>query len=211
MSSEIEGEGQGLSLCPDNHLLEGVHVGLVGGVGERVEDFLAGLGLEVTEVLEALSADAPCELHVFFHDGDSIGVNRAEVGVLEETGQVALCSFLEGEKGVGLEAELSIDAVADGSDEPLERSLGEEEFGGLLVLLDLAEGDSTGAEPELFLHAALCRRGLLDNGLALASRSRRSLATLGIGSDVLLAFGGLSELGFLSGDLLSSNLYPWHL
>ena len=184
---------------------------LVRGIGERVEDLLTGLGLQVAVVLEALSTDAPRELHVLLHDGDSIGVNRAEISILEESGQVTLSSFLEGEKGVGLEAELTINAVADGSDEPLEGGLGEKELSGLLILLDLTESDSTGSESELLLHATLGRRGLLDNGLGLASSGGGSLATLGVGSDVLLAFGSLGELGFLSSDFLSSNLYSGHL
>jgi hypothetical protein len=200
----------GRSLGSDYHLLEGLHVGLVGGIGERVEDLLTGLGLEVTEVLEAFPADAPSELHVFLHDGDSVGVNRAEIGILEESGQVTLSSFLKGEKGVGLEAQLTIDAVADGSHEPLEGGLGEKELSGLLILLDLTESDSTGSESELLLHATLGRRSLLDDGLGLASSGGDSLATLGIGSDVLLAFGSLGELGFLSSDFLSSNLYSGH-
>ena len=199
------------SLGSDNHLLEGVHVSLVRGIGERVEDLLTGLGLEVAEVLEALPADAPRELHVLLHDGDSVGVNRAEIGVLEESGQVTLGGFLEGEESVGLEAELTINAVADGSHEPLEGGLGEKELSGLLILLDLTESDSTGSESELLLHATLGRRGLLDNGLGLASSGGGSLATLGVGSDVLLAFGSLGELGFLSSDFLSSNLYSGHL
>ena len=186
---------------------------LVGGIGKRVEDLLAGLGLQVTEVLEAFSADAPSELHVFLHDGDSVGGNSAEIGILEQSSQVALGGFLKSEQGVSLEAQLTIDSVADGADESLEGCLGEEHLSGLLVLLDLAEGDSAGPELVLPLHAALGRRGLLDDGLALAGSSGVSLATLGIGGDSLLALGGLGELSgsSLSGDLLSSNLDSWHL
>ena len=43
----------------------------------------------------ALAADAPGELNVFGHDGDALGVDGAQVGVLEEADQVrsdASCS-----------------------------------------------------------------------------------------------------------------------
>ncbi len=169
------------SLGADDHLLEGVHLSLVSGVGERVEDLLASLGLEVTEVLEALSADAPSELHVLLHDGNSASVNRAEIGILEQSSEVALSSFLQSEEGLGLEAQLAINAVADSADESLEGCFGQKKISGFLVLLDLTKSDSTGAEPELLLHAPLSRRGLLDNSLAFACSGRcGGLAALGI-------------------------------
>jgi hypothetical protein len=36
-------------------------------------------------------------LDVLWHDGDSLGVDGAEVGVFEETNEVGLGGFLEGE------------------------------------------------------------------------------------------------------------------
>jgi hypothetical protein len=41
-------------------------------------------------ILSPLSADPPRELDILGHDGDPLGVDGAQVGVLEETNQVSL-------------------------------------------------------------------------------------------------------------------------
>lgn len=46
--------------------------------------------------LSTLSADAAGELDVFRHDGDTLGVNGAQVGVLEEPNQVGFGRLLQG-------------------------------------------------------------------------------------------------------------------
>jgi hypothetical protein len=74
----------------------------------------AGFGEEVAEVfnllrhLGALAADAAGELDVLGHDGDALGVDGAEVGVLEEADQVRLGGLLEGEDREGLEAQVRL-------------------------------------------------------------------------------------------------------
>ena len=45
--------------------------------------------------LGSLSTDPPGELDVLRHDGDSFGVDGAQVGVLEESNQVGLGCFLK--------------------------------------------------------------------------------------------------------------------
>ena len=69
----------------------------------------------------AFSSDAAGELDVFGHDGDPLGVNGAEVGVLEEPDHVGLSRFLEGEDCLGLEAQVRLVLLGDFSDEALER------------------------------------------------------------------------------------------
>ena len=49
------------------------------------------------EGLSTLTADAACQLNVLGHDGDTLGVNGSQVGVLEKTNQVGLSSLLEGQ------------------------------------------------------------------------------------------------------------------
>ena len=95
--------------------------------------------------LGTLATDAAGELDVLGHDGDTLGVDGAEVGVLEETDEVGLGGLLEGEDGGGLEAEVGLEVLGDLTDEALEGRLADEEVGGLLVLADLAESDGTGA------------------------------------------------------------------
>jgi hypothetical protein len=56
--------------------------------------------------LSALAADTARKLDVLGHDGDALGVDSAEVGVLEEANQVRLAGFLERQDSQGLEAQV---------------------------------------------------------------------------------------------------------
>ena len=58
--------------------------------------------------LVALAAKAPREGKVFWLDGDTLGVDGGEVGVLEEGDEVCLSGLLEGHDGGGLEAEIGL-------------------------------------------------------------------------------------------------------
>ena len=49
------------------------------------------------ECLSTLSTDATCQLDVFGHDGDTLGVDGAQVGVLKQTHQVGLAGLLQTE------------------------------------------------------------------------------------------------------------------
>ena len=112
------------------------------------------LMLGVVIRLRSLSADAAGELNVFGHDGDTLGVNGAQVGVLEEANEVGLRSLLKGEDGGSLEAQVTLEVLGDLADETLEGELADEEVGRLLVPADLAEGDGSGAVAVGLLHAS---------------------------------------------------------
>ena len=45
--------------------------------------------------LGSLSSDSSCQLDVLWHDGDSLGVDSAQVRVFEETDQVSLAGLLK--------------------------------------------------------------------------------------------------------------------
>jgi len=134
----------------------------------------------------SLAADSAGKLEVLGHDGDSLGVDGAEVGVLEQADEVSLGGLLEGEHGRRLEAEVVLELRSDLADESLEGELSDEELGALLEAADLAEGDGAGSEAV----------GLLD----ATSGGGGSLLGL-LGSDVLA--GGLAT-GVLSSGLLGS-------
>ena len=85
----------------------------------------------------ALTADAACELHVLGHDGDPLGVDSAQVGVLEQTNEVALSCLLESHHRGRLEPKIGFVVLGDLTHETLEGQLADEELGGLLVLSDL--------------------------------------------------------------------------
>ena len=179
------------------YLLEFLHAFLIVAVWKHVEDFVAALGLKVTVVVEALTTETTSEVEILLHHGHAGGMDGTQVGVLEETGQVALSCLLKSQEGCALEAELGINTVTDGADEALEGGLRKHEVSGLLVLLDFSDGDSAGSESELAL--------LLDATLSSSSllAGLVSLACLGT-SGACLGNGALD--GFLTCNLLS-----WHL
>ena len=89
--------------------------------------------IHLLSILRALAADAAGELDILRHDGNALRVECAEVGIFEEADEVGLGSFLEGEDGRALEAEISVHVLGDLTDETLEGKLANEELGGLLV------------------------------------------------------------------------------
>ena len=112
-------------------------------------------------------------------------MDGAQVGVLEETHEIRLGGFLEGEDGGGLEPEVGLEVLGDLADEALEGELADQELGGLLVLADLTKRDGTGAVPVRLLDAAGGGRGLarrlggelLAGGLATGRFTSRLLGT----------------------------------
>jgi len=98
--------------------------------------------LESIKSSGAFTTDSTGELHILGHDGNSLGVDGAEVGVLEETDHVGFGGLLEGENGGGLETELV--SVLRG---------------------DFTEGDGAGSETVGFLDTVGGLLGLLSSGL----------------------------------------------
>ena len=94
----------------------------------------------------ALTTDSAGELHVLWHDGDSLGVDGAEVGVFEETDQVGLGGFLEGEDSGALESEVVLVLSGNFTNESLKWELADEELGTLLESSDFTEGNGTWSE-----------------------------------------------------------------
>mmetsp|Transcript_9093 Transcript_9093/g.22252 ORF Transcript_9093/g.22252 Transcript_9093/m.22252 type:complete len:204 (-) Transcript_9093:50-661(-) len=146
--------------------------------------------------LGAFASDATGQLDVLGHDGHALGVDGAQVGVLEETDQVGLGGFLEGQYRRSLEPEIGLEILGDLSDQSLEGKLPDQQVGALLVPADLAEGDGSGTVAV----------GLLD-----ASGGRSGLAG-GLGGELLagsFSSGGLSGGLFSSGHGGSMRLHFW--
>ena len=76
-------------------------------------------------------------------DGDTLGVDGAQVGVLEEGDEVGLNGLLKSADGRGLEAEIRLEVLSDLTDKTLEGQLADEKLGRLLVTTDLTESDSS--------------------------------------------------------------------
>ena len=114
----------------------------------------------------ALTAQPAGEGKVFGLDSDALGVDRGEVGVLEERDEVRLGRLLERHDRGRLEAqvclfeqmplasedvkrksgETNLEVLRDFTNESLERELADEELGRLLVPTDLTKSDGTRPE-----------------------------------------------------------------
>jgi hypothetical protein len=129
--------------------------------------------------LRAFAADTTSKLNILRHDSDTLGVDGAKVGILEQTNQVSLSSFLEGQNGGSLETKIGLEVLGNLTDKSLERELADEQVGGLLVATDLTESDGS----------RTVSVGLLD------SSSGRGTLTSGLGGELLtrsLSSGGLA-------------------
>ncbi len=93
--------------------------------------------------LRALATKTARKLDVLALDGDTLGVDGAQVGVLEEGDEVCLDGLLQSTDGGALEAEVALEVLGDLTDETLEGELADEELGRLLVAADLTESDGT--------------------------------------------------------------------
>ena len=116
-------------------------------------------------------------------DSDTLGVDGAQVGVLEEGDEVGLDRLLESADGGGLEAEVRLEVLCDLTNKALERQLADEELGRLLVATDLTESDGTRLVAVRLLDTT-GRRGGLASGLG-GELLTRGLATRGLASCLL--------------------------
>ena len=83
------------------------------------------------------------KLDVFWHDGDTLGVDGTQVGVLEKTDKVGLGGFLEGQDGGSLESKVTLEVLGNLTDKTLERQLADEKVSGLLVTANLSKSDGS--------------------------------------------------------------------
>ena len=103
--------------------------------------------------LSTLPTDATGQLDVLGHDGDPLGVDGAQVGVLEQTDQVSLAGLLKSHDGRALEAQVGLEVLSDLSDQTLEGQLADQQLSGLLVTTDLSQSHGTGPVTMGLLHA----------------------------------------------------------
>ena len=101
--------------------------------------------------LGSFASDSSGQLDVLRHDGDSFGVDGAQVGVFKQTNQVCLGCFLQSHHGRRLETQVSLEVLCDLSHQSLEGQLSDQKFGGLLVTTDLTKSHSTGTVTMGFL------------------------------------------------------------
>jgi hypothetical protein len=70
-------------------------------------------GNSQTTRLSTLSTETTSQLHVLGLDSDTLGVDGAQVGVLEERDEVSLGGFLKGHDGGRLEPQVGLEVLSD--------------------------------------------------------------------------------------------------
>jgi len=76
-------------------------------------------------------------------DGDTLGVDGAQVGVFEKRDEVCLDGLLKSTNGRRLEAEIRLEVLCDLTNKTLEWQLADEKLGGFLVATNLTESDGS--------------------------------------------------------------------
>ena len=177
----------------DDPLLEQLHALLLVVVGQLDELLVAELGHVIREVVVVIAADASRQLQILLHYRDALGVDSAQLRVLEDTHEVSLSGLLKGDESLRSESEIGIVVLADFADDPLEGRTRQQQISALLVPLDLAEGDSAGLVSDLSLLAVL-RGSLLGSLRHLAGGRLSFLGLVGshLGLRAHLASGILS-------------------
>ena len=129
------------------------------------------------------SSDPPGELDVLWHDGDTLGVNRAQVGVFEQANQVGFRRLLQCLNRVALEAQIGLEILSNLANQTLEGQFADEKFGGLLVSADLPQRHGTWPVAVRLLDTSR-GRSALSGGLSRQLLSRR-FATSGLAGGLL--------------------------
>ena len=94
--------------------------------------------------LSTFSTDTAGQLDVLWHDGYTLGMDGAQVGVLEESHQVSFACFLKGHDGRTLETQIGLEVLSDFTHQTLEGQFSDEKLGALLVTTDLTESYGSG-------------------------------------------------------------------
>jgi len=132
----------------------------VGGVLRGDNGGSYGIFFCSTGFLGSLASDPSGELDILWHDGHTLGVNSAQVGVLEKSYQVSLAGLLKGADGCALKPEISFEILSNLSYESLEGQLANKQLGRLLVTPNFTKGHGTGTITMGFLDSSSGRSAL---------------------------------------------------
>ena len=76
-------------------------------------------------------------------DGNTLGVDSAEIGIFKEGDKVSLHGLLQGSDGGGLEAEIGLEVLSNFANKTLEWQLADQKLGRLLITTDLTKSNSS--------------------------------------------------------------------
>ena len=81
---------------------------------------------EVGVSLSSFTTDTSGQLDILGHDGDTLGMDGAQVGVLKEADQVGLAGLLQSHDSGALEAQVGLEILGDFSHQSLEGQFADE-------------------------------------------------------------------------------------
>ncbi len=138
--------------------------------------------------LGTFATETASELDVFALDGDTLGVDSAKIGILEEGDEIGLNRLLKSSDRGRLESEIGLEILGDLTNQALEGKLSDEELGRLLVATDLTERDGTLGERVSYAAQCRMRRSkltrLITMGL-LDTTGRRGSFASSLGGELL--------------------------
>ena len=108
----------------------------------------------------SFSSDSTGQLNVLGHDGDTLGVDGAQVGVFKQTNKVSLASLLKSHHSRALEAQIGLEILSDFSHKTLKGQLADQQLSGFLVTTDLSKSDCARPVTMRFLDATSSWRAL---------------------------------------------------
>ena len=85
---------------------------------------LSQLGLKH---LTSLTSNTAGKLDILWHDGNTLGVNGTQVGILKQSYQVGLGSFLQGQDSGTLESQITLEILSNLTNQTLEGQLADQQ------------------------------------------------------------------------------------
>ena len=111
----------------------------------------------VVHCLSSFTTDSSGQLHILRHDGHTLGMDRAQVSIFEQSNQVRFASFLKSHDGSALESQVSLEVLSDFTDQTLERQLSDQQLSRFLVSSDFSESNSSWSVSVRLLHTTSWR------------------------------------------------------
>jgi histone H3 len=99
-------------------------------------------------------------LNILGHDGNTLGVNGAQVGILKQANKVSFGGFLKSKDCRSLKAQIVLEILSNLTNQTLEGELANQKISRLLVATNLTKSDSSWAVTVRLLDASSGRSRL---------------------------------------------------
>jgi hypothetical protein len=104
--------------------------------------------------LSTLASDTAGKLDILGHDGDSLGMDGTQVGILKQTYKICFAGLLQSHHSRALESKVRFEVLCNFTDKALEWQFTDEQLCRLLVSSDLSQGNCSWPVSVWFLHTS---------------------------------------------------------